>query len=119
METNLKPFVLEFNNEQEVVNAVEELVSRGVPQDDLFVLTHDHDRTERLTDKTDAAALEANAHDLRASMEDSFQNRGELLRHKMEEIGLSKEEARLYEEKLDQGKVLLFVNEYGKYQGIL
>ena len=36
----------------------------------------------------------------------NFSPKGDELRNQMEEMGLSKEEANLYEEKLDQGKIL-------------
>ncbi|WP_341519473.1 general stress protein [Bacillus paramobilis] len=40
-----------------------------------------------------------------------FSKKGDELRNQMEEMGLSKEEANLYEEKLDQGRILLLVTD--------
>ncbi len=41
----------------------------------------------------------------------SFKKTGDQLRNKMQELGLNEEEANFYEEKLDEGKILLFVKD--------
>ena len=41
----------------------------------------------------------------------NFSPKRDELRNQMEEMGLSKEEANLYEEKLDQGRILLLVTD--------
>jgi hypothetical protein len=38
----------------QVVGAVQELKTRGVHEDDLYVITHDDDRTKRVADNADA-----------------------------------------------------------------
>lgn len=46
------------------------------------------------------------------TVEQVFRSEGDQLRMKMEELGLTEQEAERYERKLDQGKILLIVNEH-------
>ena len=46
-----------------------------------------------------------------------FSKKGDELRTKLEEIGFSKEEAERYEEKLDEGKILLMVTNRDRVTG--
>jgi hypothetical protein len=116
---NTKPVVREFTNEQEVETTVKELEARGVSQKDIYVLTHENDRTDRIANKADTNTIGVNEQGLGTSIANVFQKTGDELRNKMKEIGLSKEEASLYEEKLDQGKILLFVKDHQKAQSWL
>jgi hypothetical protein len=108
---NSKPLVHVFENEQEVVNAVEELKARGIHRDNLYILTHEKERTDRINEKANANTIGANDMVLGINLKSIFQKSGDQLRKKMEEIGLSKEDAARYEEKLDEGKILLFVKD--------
>ncbi|MCR9018686.1 general stress protein, partial [Bacillus paranthracis] len=51
METKYrKPFVYEFITEKEVMNAANDLVKKGIDQKDIYVLTHEKERTDRIAD---------------------------------------------------------------------
>ncbi|MCU4844063.1 general stress protein [Bacillus cereus] len=104
-----KPVVYEYQNEQEVVMKVKELELQGIHQDDIYVLTHEKHITKKIADDTNTNTIGVKEQGLDTSIINFFSKKGDELRNQMEEMGLSKEEANLYEEKLDQGKMLLLV----------
>ncbi|PFZ56198.1 general stress protein [Bacillus wiedmannii] len=104
-----KPVVNEYQNEQEVVMKVKELELQGVRQDDIYVLAHEKHLTKRIADDTNINTIGVKEQGLGTSIINFFSKKGDELRNQMEEMGLSKEEANLYEEKLDQGRILLLV----------
>ncbi|HDR7324847.1 MULTISPECIES: general stress protein [Bacillus cereus group] len=103
------PVVHEYQNEQEVVMKVKELELQGIRQDDIYVLAHDKHLTKRIADDTDTNTIGVKEQGLGTSIINFFSKKGDELRNQMGEMGLSKEEANLYEEKLDQGRILLLV----------
>ncbi|TXR88491.1 general stress protein [Bacillus sp. BF9-10] len=104
-----KPVVHEYDNEHEVVMKVNELELQGIHQDDIYVLTHEKHLTKKITDDTNTNTIGVKEQGLGTSIINFFSKKGDELRNQMEEMGLSKEEANLYEEKLDQGRILLLV----------
>ena len=104
-----KQVVHEYQNEQEVVMKVKELELEGIHQDDIYVLTHEKHLTKKIADDTHINTIGVKEQGLGTSIINFFSKKGDELRNQMEEMGLSKEEANLYEEKLDQGKILLLV----------
>ncbi|MGG0120480.1 general stress protein [Bacillus paranthracis] len=104
-----KPVVYEYQNEQEVAIKVKELELQGIHEDDIYVLAHEKHRTERIADDTNTNTIGVKEQGLGTSIINFFSKKGDELRNQMDEMGLSKEEANLYEEKLDQGKILLLV----------
>ncbi|WP_336992038.1 general stress protein [Bacillus toyonensis] len=103
------PVVHEYQNEQEVVMKVKELELQGIRQDDIYVLTHEKHLTKKIADDTNTNTIGVKEQGLGISIINFFSQKGDELRNQMEEIGLSKEEVNLYEEKLDQGRILLLV----------
>ncbi|UDW04291.1 general stress protein [Bacillus cereus] len=106
-----KPVVYEYQNEQEVVMKVKELELKGIHQDDIYVLTHEKHITKKIGDDTNTNTIGVKEQGLGTSIINFFSKKGDELRNQMEEMGLSKEEANLYEEKLDQGRILLLVTD--------
>ncbi|AGE78410.1 TPA: general stress protein [Bacillus thuringiensis] len=106
-----KPVVYEYQNEQEVVMKVKELELQGIHQDDIYVLTHEKHITKKIADDTNTNTIGVKEQGLGTSIINFFSKKGDELRNQMEEMGLSKEEANLYEEKLDQGRILLLVTD--------
>lgn len=104
-----KPVVHEYEKEQEVVMKVKELELQGIHQDDIYVLTHEKHLTKKIADDTNTNTIGVKEQGLGTSIINFFSKKGDELRNQMEEMGLSKEEANLYEEKLDQGRILLLV----------
>ncbi|MGG0256784.1 general stress protein [Bacillus toyonensis] len=103
------PVVHEYQNEQEVVMKVKELELQGIRQDDIYVLAHEKHLTKRIADNTNTNTIGVKEQGLGTSIINFFSKKGDELRNQMGEMGLSKEEANLYEEKLDQGRILLLV----------
>ncbi|HDR7518343.1 general stress protein [Bacillus mobilis] len=101
-----KPVVHEYENEQEVVMKVKELELQGIRQDDIYVLTHEKHLTKKIGDDTNINTIRVKEQGLGTSIINFFSKKGDEFRNQM---GLSKEEANLYEEKLDQGRILLLV----------
>ncbi|MEB9828741.1 general stress protein [Bacillus cereus] len=106
-----KPVVYEYQNEQEVVMKVKELELKGIHQDDIYVLTHEKHITKKIANDTNTNTIGVKEQGLGTSIINFFSKKGDELRNQMEEMGLSKEEANLYEEKLDQGRILLLVTD--------
>ncbi|EKS8351307.1 general stress protein [Bacillus cereus] len=106
-----KPVVYEYQNEQEVVMKVKELELKGIHQDEIYVLTHEKHITKKIADDTNTNTIGVKEQGLGTSIINFFSKKGDELRNQMEEMGLSKEEANLYEEKLDQGRILLLVTD--------
>ena len=106
-----KSVVHEYENEQEVVMKVKELELQGIHQDDIYVLTHEKHLTKKIADDTNTNTIGVKEQGLGTSIINFFSKKGDELRNQMEEMGLSKEEANLYEEKLDQGRILLLVTD--------
>ena len=90
---------------------VKELELQGIRQDDIYVLTHEKHLTKKIADDTNTNTIGVKEQGLGKSIINFFSKKGDELRNQMEEMGLSKEEANLYEEKLDQGRILLLVTD--------
>lgn len=112
----MRPIVHEYTNDELLVNDVQELAQRGVSKEDMYILSHDHDRTNRVADQTDANKIGVSELGLGDALNNFFSSEGDELRTKIEKMGLSPAEARIYEEKLDEGKILLFITDPQKAQ---
>lgn len=112
----MKPYIEEFHNEEKLEQAVSNLKNKGVHANDLYVLTHDDERTERISDKTNTNTIGIEETGLNEMVENFFRKKGDELRNQLSEMGLSETEAKTYEEKLDEGKALLIVKNPDQYQ---
>jgi hypothetical protein len=106
-----KPIVHEFNTQQELIAAAVDLKAKGIHEDDLYVLSHEREDTRDLADNADVNTIGLKEEGLGTAVSNVFHSRGDELRNKMTEIGLSDVEADQYEKKLDMGKILLIVND--------
>lgn len=76
METKYrKPFVYEFITEKEVMNAANDLVKKGIDQKDIYVLTHEKERTDRIADNADVNTIGIQEEGLGTSIINVFQKR--------------------------------------------
>lgn len=103
----MKPIVIEFQDDVELVNKIQELSQQGVPKEDLYVISHDDDRTKRVADKSNANTIGIDEVGVTTAVGNIFRKKGDELRAKFKEIGFTQMEANELESKLDQGKVLL------------
>ena len=107
----MKPVYKEFKNDEEVVTAVNALKSQGVDEDNIYVITHDDDRTNRVADNADANTVGVSETGLGTSIKNVFRKKGDELRAKFEELGFSADESKLLEDKLDQGQIILAIKD--------
>ncbi|WP_226666624.1 general stress protein [Metabacillus litoralis] len=112
----MKPYIEEYQNEDRMKEAVNNLKTKGVEKNDVYVLSHDDERTERISEKVDTNTIGSEETGMKNAVGNFFNKKGDELRNKLSEIGFSKTEAETYEEKLDKGKVLLIVTNPEKYQ---
>lgn len=95
------------NNGLEAVDVVNDLHRQGYAQDEIYVLAHEKDRTDRLADVTDANKVGMAEEGMLDTIANLFRSRGDELRNKIESMGFSSYEAGRYESELDTGKVLV------------
>lgn len=105
----MKPFVKEFTNDEQLQNAVALLKNKGINRDDVYILSHDDDRTNRIADNADANTVGLKEMDLTEAVGNIFSSKGDELRTKLKEMGFSEAEASKFEEDMDEGNVLLMV----------
>ena len=101
----------EFYNDQEAIKAIELLKTKGVDTDNIFVITHDGDRTSRVADQADAKTVGVTEQGFGTAVKNVFRNTGDELRAKFEELGFPQEKANELEEKLDEGKIIVVIKD--------
>ncbi|MCM3774307.1 general stress protein [Priestia aryabhattai] len=92
---------------------IEQFLNRGYTKDELYLLAHDKNRSEDLTEALDTNNIgvsEQGAFDLVANV---FRSRGDELRSKIQSLGLSDAEAQQYERELDKGRVIVVATKAG------
>ncbi|KEZ49336.1 general stress protein [Metabacillus indicus] len=113
----MKPTVKEYTNDEVLKQDVNELKNQGIDKQDIYILSHDDERTNRVAGNADANTIGLSEMGLGSAVGNIFSKKGDELRTKLEEIGFSKEEAERYEEKLDEGKILLMVTNRDRVTG--
>ncbi len=103
----MKPVIQEFKDDTELMHVVKSLSEKGVSKDNLYVMSHDDDRTNRVADSVDANKVGMSEVGFDTYVSNIFSKKGDQLRSQLEELGFSEMEANNYEEKLDQGTILL------------
>ncbi len=101
----------------EVQNQVQIFQSEGYLNDNIFVLTHDKDRTSRIADKTDAAKIGITEEGLGTAIANIFRSTGDELRAKMRSLGISEFDAERLEAEMDRDKVLVIAWSGTEYFG--
>ncbi|MFB5661812.1 general stress protein [Alteribacillus sp. HJP-4] len=107
----MTPFYKEFSNDEEAVGAVQLLKSKDIHEDNIFVISHDDDHTQRVADRADANKVGAKETGLSTSVKNIFRKKGDELRAKFEELGYTENQAEELENKLDEGKVIVIVKD--------
>ncbi|MFC4736210.1 general stress protein [Bacillus daqingensis] len=105
----MQPIFKEFHNDQEVVEAIQSLKSKNINEDDIYIITHDEDRTDRIADDAEANTIGLDEETLGTAARNLFRKKGDELRAKLEELGFEEYHAEELEEKLDEGKVIVVV----------
>lgn len=86
---------------------IDELVTAGFTKDDVYLFAHDKTRSEHLTENTDTESVGMKEQGFLDTVGNMFKSRGDELRNRMSNLGLSETEADRYEEVLDEGKVVI------------
>lgn len=105
----MKPIIKEFQDDKILMEEVKIQSQKGISKDNLYVISHDHDRTERVAENTGANTVGIHEEGLATYVSNIFKSKGDELRTKLQELGFSQQEANIYEEKLDRGKILLVI----------
>ncbi|MEF2246769.1 MULTISPECIES: general stress protein [unclassified Paenibacillus] len=101
----------------EVQNQVRHFQNEGYPDDNIFILTHDKDRTSRIVDKTDASKIGVAEEGFGTAIANIFRSTGDELRAKMRSLGISKYDAERLESEMDRDKVLVIAWSGKEYYG--
>ncbi|MBP2077961.1 general stress protein [Oceanobacillus polygoni] len=115
----MEPFVREYVDETQIKHDIGKLKTKGITKDDIYVLTHDDERTGRIADGADANTIGMKEMDFSSAVGNMFNSQGDELRTKLTEIGVSTVEAENYEEDLDDGKILLIVTNHNFVEEML
>lgn len=102
----MKPVVKEFQDDVKLMKEVQRQAANGVSKDNLYVVSHDDDRTDRVAGK-----VEANEPDELGELVGArYNKKGDELRKIFQEFGFTSDEAGDLEEKLDHGTIFLLIN---------
>ncbi|GAB6992419.1 YflT domain-containing protein [Paenibacillus pini] len=104
---NAKAYAKIVENGVQAVQEVNQLRSTGYVYENIFVLAHDGNRTERIADTADANEVGIKEEGMFDALANLFRSRGDELRAKITSFGFTKAEADFYEKELDLGKVLV------------
>lgn len=105
--TNAKSYAKIVENGVQAVEEVNQLRSSGYVYEDIFVLAHDGDRSERIAETADADQIGMKEEGMFDALANLFRSRGDELRAKITSLGFTEAEAQFYEKELDLGKVLV------------
>lgn len=103
----MRPSIQTAASGMEALNKVRELNRRGYPQDKIYVLAHESDHTDALSEATNANQIGVKEEGVFNAMANLFRSRGDELRSKLESVGLTEREAEQYEQEMDRGRVLV------------
>ncbi|GIO23600.1 general stress protein [Oceanobacillus sp. J11TS1] len=106
----MKPIVKEFHDDQALIEEVKLQSQKGISKDNLYVMSHDDDRTDRVAKNVDANTVGVKEEGLGTVVNNIFRKKGDELRAKFKELGFSQAEASELEERLDHGKILLLID---------
>ncbi|NUU61186.1 general stress protein [Paenibacillus agri] len=94
-------------NGVQAIEEVNQLRSSGYSKEDIYVISHDQEREERIADIADSNEVGLSEEGLFGTMANLFRSRGDELRSKITSLGFNDAEADFYEKELDRGKVLV------------
>ncbi|CEA00363.1 General stress protein 17M [Jeotgalicoccus saudimassiliensis] len=110
----MAPFIKAYHDDDKIKEAIEILKSNKVDSKEIYVITHDDDRTKRIADNSGANVIGMSEQGVADAVKTSFRKKGDELRNKLESVGFDENQAVQYEAQLDKGVVYLIVTEaYG------
>ena len=110
----MAPFIKAYHDDDKIQESIEILKSNKVDAKNIYVITHDDDRTKRIADNSGANTIGMSEQGIADAVKTTFKRKGDELRDKFESIGFDENQATQYESQLDKGVVYLIVTEaYG------
>lgn len=94
-------------DEVQAIRQIDTFRLEGYALDEIYVLTYDQRMTSEITDMTDANRVSLSEEGVSSAIANLFRSKEGRLRARMEALGLSKMEAKRYEEDLDEGGYLI------------
>lgn len=86
---------------------IEQLSLQGFTRDEIYVVAHEKDQTEKISDKLDVNEVGVKEEGVFDKVANVFRSRGDELRSQFQNLGLSESEADRYEEELDKGHIVV------------
>jgi hypothetical protein len=86
---------------------IAEFMMAGFTKDEIYLLAHDENRSEHLTDALEISPVGVGEQGVFDSIANVFRSRGDALRSKLESLGLSAGAAEHCEKQMDHGKVVV------------
>jgi hypothetical protein len=96
-------------NSVKAKDKVDNLTTQGYKKEDIYVITHEKDTTEKVADHLDVNEVGMKEEGVMDKVANVFRSRGDELRNQFQNLGLSESEADRYEEELDKGRVVIVV----------
>jgi len=91
----------------EVQEQIYRFQREGYLQSQIYVLTHDKDRTDRIAQNTDASKIGMAEEGIGTAIANVFRSTGDELRAKMRSLGISPYDAERLEMEMDKDKILV------------
>lgn len=107
----MKPIVKQFQDDKALMQEVKTQADNGVKKENLYVMSHDDDRTDRVAGNVDANEVGMSEESFRTAVGNIFRKKGDELRAKFQDLGFDQSEADELEEKLDHGNILLLIEQ--------
>ena len=98
-------------NGLEATNKTTEFENEGFSKDNIYIFSHDKNRSKDLTDATETGSVGMEEQGVVDSVGNLLRERGDELRSKMQALGLSEMEAVQYEKVLDEGRVVVIATD--------
>jgi hypothetical protein len=99
--------VYTVNNIMEARTKIDELESQGYAEGNIYVLTHDKARTEKIAEHTDGQEIGIAEEGILTATANLFRSTGDELRAKLRAMGVSKGHAEQLESEMDKGKIVI------------
>ena len=114
-----KPFIKGYTNDEELQTDIEKLKTQSVGENDIYVISHDDERTKRISKNVGINTIGANEMGIGDAVKGALDKKGDQLRKQLENIGFSEAEAENYESEMDKGTVFLIVTRTDNVDNIL
>ncbi len=106
-----KPFIKGYKDDEALQNHIKNLQSKDVSKENIYVISHDDERTKRIAKNADASIIGSSETGVADAVKSTFSKKGDKLRNQLESIGFSETEAENYEAEMDRGTVFLIVKD--------